>query len=152
MALDYREGDIAGQLAEAAPDGIDVYLDNVGGDHLDAALRVMNLRGRIAMVGAISRIQRHRTARGPSHLPLAIGKRINLRGMNVSDHFPRPGRYARRRRAALARGRLARRGRDRRRRHRERSRRVRFDDARRQHRPRCSSAFPGPDLPSPGRA
>ncbi|MEV4440540.1 NADP-dependent oxidoreductase [Streptomyces sp. NPDC049577] len=87
VGLDYRAGDIAGQLAAAAPDGIDVYLDNVGGDHLDAALRTMNLRGRVALVGAISMYNATELPAGPPHLPLAIGKRINLRGMNVSDHF-----------------------------------------------------------------
>ncbi|MGC0334626.1 NADPH-dependent curcumin reductase CurA [Streptomyces sp. SAI-170] len=87
VGLDYRAGDIAGQLAEAAPDGVDVYLDNVGGDHLDAALRTMNLRGRVALVGAISMYNATELPAGPPHLPLAIGKRINLRGMNVSDHF-----------------------------------------------------------------
>lgn len=87
VGLDYRAGDIAGQLAAAAPGGIDVYLDNVGGDHLDAALRTMNLRGRVALVGAISVYNATELPAGPPHLPLAIGKRINLRGMNVSDHF-----------------------------------------------------------------
>jgi NADPH-dependent curcumin reductase CurA len=87
VGLDYRAGDIAGQLAAAAPEGIDVYLDNVGGDHLDAALQVMNLRGRIALVGAISMYNATELPAGPPHLPLAIGKRINLRGMNVSDHL-----------------------------------------------------------------
>ncbi|MFJ9774408.1 NADP-dependent oxidoreductase [Kitasatospora sp. NPDC101157] len=87
VGLDYRAGDIAGQLAAAAPNGIDVYLDNVGGDHLDAALRTMNLRGRVALVGAISMYNATELPAGPPHLPLAIGKRINLRGMNVSDHF-----------------------------------------------------------------
>ncbi len=47
----------------------------------------MNLRGRIAMVGAISGYNATELPAGPPHLPLAIGKRINLRGMNVSDHF-----------------------------------------------------------------
>ncbi|MCQ4214279.1 NADP-dependent oxidoreductase, partial [Streptomyces longispororuber] len=106
VALDYREGDIAGQLAEAAPDGIDVYLDNVGGDHLDAALRVMNLRGRIAMVGAISGYNATELPAGPPHLPLAIGKRINLRGMNVSDHFHLVPDYARQAGGWLADGSL----------------------------------------------
>src|SRR5690606_23161854 len=53
-AIDYWEGDLAGQLAKAAPEGVDVYLDSVGGDHLDAALEVLNPRGRVALVGAIS--------------------------------------------------------------------------------------------------
>lgn len=86
-AIDYREGDLVGQLAAAAPEGIDVYFDNVGGDHLDAALVAMNLRGRIALCGAISVYNDTELAAGPSHLPLAIGKRINLRGMNVTDHL-----------------------------------------------------------------
>ncbi|MFD5441821.1 NADP-dependent oxidoreductase [Streptomyces tendae] len=85
-ALDYREGDIGARLSEAAPEGIDVYFDNVGGDHLDAALATMNLNGRIALVGAISGYNATELPPGPAHLPLAIGKRITLRGMNVGDH------------------------------------------------------------------
>ncbi|MEV6774097.1 NADP-dependent oxidoreductase [Nocardia sp. NPDC051030] len=86
-AIDYREGDLYGELAAAAPDGIDVYFDNVGGDHLDAAITTMNLRGRIALCGAISAYNDTELPPGPRHLPLAIGKRINMRGMNVSDHY-----------------------------------------------------------------
>ncbi|MFF2557571.1 NADP-dependent oxidoreductase [Nocardia sp. NPDC058058] len=86
-AIDYREGDLVGQLAVAAPEGIDVYFDNVGGDHLDAALVAMNRYGRIALCGAISVYNDTELAPGPAHLPLAIGKRINLRGMNVTDHL-----------------------------------------------------------------
>ncbi|MFJ4651297.1 NADP-dependent oxidoreductase [Nocardia sp. NPDC088792] len=85
-AIDYRGGDIYSALAAAAPDGIDVYFDNVGGDHLDAALVTMNRFGRVALCGAISVYNDTELRPGPSHLPLAIGKRINLRGMNVSDH------------------------------------------------------------------
>ncbi|WP_067715171.1 NADP-dependent oxidoreductase [Nocardia yamanashiensis] len=86
-AIDYREGNLPVRLAEAAPDGIDVYFDNVGGDHLDAAIMNMNLRGRIALCGAISMYNDVELPAGPPHLPLAIGKRITLRGMNVSDHY-----------------------------------------------------------------
>jgi NADPH-dependent curcumin reductase CurA len=86
VALDYRKGDLLGQLREAAPDGVDVYFDNVGGDHLDAALAVMNLRGRIALCGAISMYNATEAQPGPRYLPLAIGKRLTLRGMNVTDH------------------------------------------------------------------
>ncbi|XVV07629.1 NADP-dependent oxidoreductase [Actinosynnema sp. CA-248983] len=87
VALDYRAGDIHGQLAAAAPEGVDVYLDNVGGDHLDAALRVLNRFGRVGLVGAISMYNATSLPAGPPHLPLAIGKRVTLRGMNVSDHY-----------------------------------------------------------------
>ncbi|QLY30543.1 NADP-dependent oxidoreductase [Nocardia huaxiensis] len=86
-AIDYRQGDLYADLAAAAPDGIDVYFDNVGGDHLDAALVTMNRGGRIALCGAISGYNEVGGAPGPSHLPLAIGKRINLRGMIVGDHL-----------------------------------------------------------------
>jgi hypothetical protein len=87
VALDYRAGDIHGQLAAAAPEGVDVYLDNVGGDHLDAALRVLNRFGRVGLVGAISMYNATSLPAGPAHLPLAIGKRVTLRGMNVGDHY-----------------------------------------------------------------
>ncbi|GAA1983652.1 NADP-dependent oxidoreductase [Kitasatospora viridis] len=86
-AIDYREGELAAQLAKAAPTGIDVYIDNVGGDHLEAAIGAMNLNGRIALIGAISVYNATELPAGPRNLPLAIGKRITLRGMNVSDHF-----------------------------------------------------------------
>ncbi len=53
-AFNYRDGDIDGQLKAAAPEGIDVYFDNVGGDHLSAALGAFNDGGRAAICGAIS--------------------------------------------------------------------------------------------------
>ncbi|GAB3653682.1 NADP-dependent oxidoreductase [Actinocorallia lasiicapitis] len=87
VGLDYRDGDLPAQLAKAAPEGVDVYFDNVGGDHLQAALSVMNLHGRIALCGAISVYNTTELPPGPSNLPLAIGKRLSLRGMNVLDHY-----------------------------------------------------------------
>jgi len=53
-AFNYKDGDVNGQLAKAAPEGIDVYFDNVGGDHLEAAIQNANTFGRIAMCGAIA--------------------------------------------------------------------------------------------------
>ena len=52
--------------AAAAPDGIDVYFDNVGGEHLEAAIGALNGYGRVAMCGAISQLQRDRAAAGPA--------------------------------------------------------------------------------------
>jgi hypothetical protein len=86
-AIDYRRGDLPGQLAEAAPDGIDVYFDNVGGDHLQAAIGASNPHCRIALCGAISVYNATEPAPGPNNLPLAVGKRITLRGMLVGDHL-----------------------------------------------------------------
>jgi NADPH-dependent curcumin reductase CurA len=85
--IDYRQGDLPGQLAAAAPSGIDVYFDNVGGDHLEAAIGAMNRYGRIALCGAIGVYNAVDPQPGPANLPLAIGKRLSLRGMIVTDHM-----------------------------------------------------------------
>src|SRR6185312_3256647 len=53
-AIDYRLGDLEGQLKQAAPEGIDVYFDNVGGEHLRAAIARLRVNGRVALCGAIS--------------------------------------------------------------------------------------------------
>lgn len=90
-ALDHRAGRLEEQLAEAAPDGVDVYLDNVGGDHLRAAIDAMRPGGRIAMVGAISAYNAQAPVPGPDNLFQAAAKELTLRGMLVSnwlDLFP----------------------------------------------------------------
>ncbi|RZS31190.1 hypothetical protein EV193_11569 [Herbihabitans rhizosphaerae] len=88
-AFNYRDGDVHGQLAAAAPDGIDVYFDNVGGDHLEAAIGRLNVGGRVALCGAISMYNASEPQPGPNNLALAVGKRLSLRGFIVSDHFDR---------------------------------------------------------------
>jgi len=85
--LDYREGDLHRQLKAAAPDGIDVYFDNVGGDHLEAAIGSMNNYGRIAMCGSVSTYHATSPVAAPRNLSLAIGKRITMRGFIVMDHM-----------------------------------------------------------------
>ena len=52
--LDYKSGDLGGQIKDAAPDGIDVYFDNVGGEMLDMVLALMNAKGRIPVCGVLS--------------------------------------------------------------------------------------------------
>lgn len=86
-AIDYKEGNLTQQLAAAAPQGIDVYFDNVGGDHLEAALNVMRPRGRISACGAISLYNNERPAPGPSNLSTIVGKRLTIKGFIVSDHM-----------------------------------------------------------------
>ncbi|MEU5956946.1 NADP-dependent oxidoreductase [Streptomyces sp. NPDC047525] len=86
-AIDYRQGGIPEQLAQAAPDGIDVYLDSVGGDHLEAAIGAIRTGGRIALVGAISGYNTTTPAPGPSNLFRAATHEATLRGMLVSSHF-----------------------------------------------------------------
>jgi NADPH-dependent curcumin reductase CurA len=86
-AFNYRRGPVARQLAEAAPDGIDVYFDNVGGEHLEAAVGALRQNGRVALCGAIAAYNATEAAPGPRNLGLAIGKRLTLRGFIVSDHY-----------------------------------------------------------------
>jgi NADPH-dependent curcumin reductase CurA len=88
-AFNYKDGPVHQLLAEAAPDGIDVYFDNVGGDHLEAALSALRRSGRVAMCGAISAYNATSPPPGPRNLTQAVGKRLTLRGFIVSDHFDR---------------------------------------------------------------
>ncbi len=85
-AFNYRAGSVVEQLREAAPAGIDVYFDNVGADHLDAALVILNNHGRVAMSGAIAYYNATEPPVGPSNLGLVITKRLTLRGFIVTDH------------------------------------------------------------------
>lgn len=98
-AINYKEhsGGVAltKALAAAAPDGVDVYFENVGGDHLFAALNVMNNFGRIAVCGMIAQYNDEKPTPGPANLALIIGKRLNLRGFIVSDHFDMYADFAR---------------------------------------------------------
>jgi NADPH-dependent curcumin reductase CurA len=86
-AIDYRLGRLDEQLADAAPAGVDVYFDNVGGDHLQAALSNMRDHGRIALCGAISQYNLSTPPPGPANLILAVTRRLTLRGFIVTDHW-----------------------------------------------------------------
>ena len=66
-----------------------MYFDNVGGDHLAAAIDRMRLRGRAALCGTISVYNAGVPVPGPANLPLMIGKRLTLRGFLVIDHQDR---------------------------------------------------------------
>ena len=88
-AFNYKDGDVGQLLGEAAPEGIDVYFDNVGGDHLEAAIAALRPFGRVAMCGAISLYNATELPPGPRNIPMIIGKRLTLRGYIISDHFER---------------------------------------------------------------
>ncbi|MDP6375509.1 MAG: NADP-dependent oxidoreductase [Pseudomonadales bacterium] len=85
-AFNYHEGDLASHLREGAPEGIDVYFDNVGGEHLQAAIGHMRPFGRIPLCGAISQYNATAAVPGPNNLAMAIGLGLTLRGFIVS-HF-----------------------------------------------------------------
>ncbi|HKY26105.1 MAG TPA: NADP-dependent oxidoreductase [Gaiella sp.] len=87
--FDYHETSTRDALRDLAPDGIDVYFDNVGGDTLEAALGAMRLRGRIVACGSISRYNATEAAPGPRNLFLVVTKRLRMQGFIVFDHFDR---------------------------------------------------------------
>jgi NADPH-dependent curcumin reductase CurA len=94
-AFNYKDGPVGKQLRAVAPDGIDVYFDNVGGEHLEAAIFSLNPFGRVAMCGAISGYNATELEPGPRNLHLCVGNRLSLRGFIVLDHQDRFGDFAR---------------------------------------------------------
>jgi NADPH-dependent curcumin reductase CurA len=87
-AVDYKAGSLYATLKAAAPGGIDVYFDNVGGDILEACLPLMNVRGRIACCGAVSAYDGAAPTTGPRGIPgLIVVKRLLMQGFIVTDYF-----------------------------------------------------------------
>jgi len=92
-AVDYKDGAVFKALRAAAPNGIDVYFDNVGGDILEACLPQMNNFGRIACCGAVSQYDGIPSAHGPRGVPgLIVVKRLIMQGFIVTDHMDRRDR------------------------------------------------------------
>jgi NADPH-dependent curcumin reductase CurA len=83
VAFNYKDGKVSRQLAAAAPDGIDVYFDNVGGDHLEAAIFSMNTGGRAAICGSISSYNAESMPPGPRNLWMLTTKSLTLRGFTI---------------------------------------------------------------------
>ncbi len=88
-AFNYRDGKVRDLLRDAAPDGIDVYFDNVAGDHLTAAIFALKNYGRVAICGAIEHYNATKPPAGPHNLSMVISKRLTLRGFIVTDHNDR---------------------------------------------------------------
>jgi NADPH-dependent curcumin reductase CurA len=88
-AFNYKDGSVHELLPRCAPDGIDVYFDNVGGEHLEAALVALHDYGRVAMCGAISLYNATELPPGPRSIPNVVRRRLTLKGYIVSDHFDR---------------------------------------------------------------
>ena len=86
-AIDYRAtSDLTAELAKAAPKGIDVYFENVGGAHLEAAIAVARPFARFAFCGMISQYNDTAPSPGPSNMIMVVGKRLRFEGFIVSDH------------------------------------------------------------------
>jgi NADPH-dependent curcumin reductase CurA len=86
-AFNYKKVDnLTTELHQQCPDGIDIYFENVGGEHLEAVLANMNPFGRIPVCGMISQYNNAKPQPGPKNLTNIIGKRLLLQGFIVSDH------------------------------------------------------------------
>ncbi|MEU4451025.1 NADP-dependent oxidoreductase [Nocardioides sp. NPDC023903] len=83
-AFNWRDRPLVESLRDAAPEGLDLYFDNVGGSHLEAALAAMNNWGRIALCGSISEYEG--APASPDNLFLATSKNLTLRGFRGSAH------------------------------------------------------------------
>ncbi len=87
QAIDYKaERDLTAALMRAAPSGIDVYFENVGGAHMEAALMAANPFGRFALCGMISDYNNTDLGAGVRGLVAAVGKSLTLKGFIVSNH------------------------------------------------------------------
>ena len=91
-AFDYKQRPVGAALGELAPEGIDVYFDNVGGDHLAEALPHLNNGGRIVACGAISQYNGQAQRRQPD-LTAIITRRLRLEGFIVGDHAARRAEF-----------------------------------------------------------
>jgi NADPH-dependent curcumin reductase CurA len=86
-AFDYRQSTLREAVAEGAPDGIDIYFDNVGGDQLEAAIGALRPHGRIVACGSISRYNDVEAAAGPRNMFMVVTKRLRIQGYIISDHY-----------------------------------------------------------------
>jgi NADPH-dependent curcumin reductase len=88
-AIDYKNDDLSARLRGAAPQGIDLYFDNVGGKILDACLGQLALRGRVVLCGAISSYTNRGAATGPANYSMLIIKRGRMEGFIILDYLDR---------------------------------------------------------------
>jgi NADPH-dependent curcumin reductase CurA len=88
-AIDYKSEDVRKALKAAAPAGIDVYFDNVGGEILDAALANLARGARIVICGAISQYNNTTPVKGPSNYLALLVNRASMTGMVVFDYADR---------------------------------------------------------------
>jgi len=105
-AFNYKTGPVLDQLNLAAPDGIDVYFDNVGGESLEAALSTLRVNGRIIACGGISGYNEETPKPGPSNLFNMTTKRLTMKGLIVIDWLDRQSEFEKEAGAHFQTGRL----------------------------------------------
>ena len=88
-AIDYKAEDVSAAIKRHAPNGVDLFFDNVGGDILEAALNNLAMQARIVICGAISQYNNTTPPKGPSNYLQLLVKRASMRGLMVDDYYPR---------------------------------------------------------------
>ncbi|SDQ85546.1 NADP-dependent oxidoreductase [Microbacterium sp. cf332] len=86
-AFNYKDAPVREQIAAHAPDGVDVFFDNVGGDHLEAALDVMNTGGRISLCGAIAGYNTTEKTPGPDNMANMITRGLTATGFTLASYL-----------------------------------------------------------------
>jgi hypothetical protein len=104
--FNYRKQSPRAALAELAPNGIDIYFDNVGGDHLEAAIGALRTYGRVVACGSISRYNDAEPTPGPRNMFMVVTKRLRLQGYIITDHYDRFAEFAAQAGAWFAEGKL----------------------------------------------
>ena len=104
--IDYKAGDLRAALKEAAPKGVDVYFDNVGGEILDVVLAQIRMKARIVICGAISQYNNTTAVKGPANYLSLLVNRARMEGIVVFDWANRYGEAAKEMGGWLAAGKL----------------------------------------------
>ena len=89
QAINYKTENVPEALKRACPNGIDIYFDNVGGDILDACLKLMNLKGRISTCGLISQYNATEEVSGPKNYSMILMRRLKVEGFIILDYADR---------------------------------------------------------------
>jgi NADPH-dependent curcumin reductase CurA len=83
--VDYKTGNLAAQLKEACPKGIDINFENVGGEIFDTVLTQMNVFGRVPLCGLISGYNATDAPAGPKNIRAVLTQRLRVQGLIVLD-------------------------------------------------------------------
>ena len=85
-AINYKNGDLLAAVQAAVPQGIDIYFDNVGGEHLEVAIEVARQGARFAECGMISGYNATEPMAGPRNIMMVVGKSLKIQGFIVSNY------------------------------------------------------------------
>ena len=106
-AFNYKDAPVREQLAALAPEGVDVFFDNVGGDHLEAALDVLNPGGRVALCGAIAGYNTTEKPAGPDNMANIITRGLTLKGFTLAGYVHLAPEFSEKMAAWLGAGQIA---------------------------------------------